>query len=94
MSKVLIDGESGLNVIFADTLQKMCGDLYKQIQPSDAPFYGIVLSNAAQPLGQITLLVTFDTSENYWSEFLKFEVADFETSYDGIFGDLPSPNSW
>ena len=62
LSKVLIDGGSSL---FADTLRKMGGDLHKQIQPSDAPFYGIVLGNAAQPLGQITLLVTFGMRENY-----------------------------
>ena len=86
LSKVIIDGGSSLNVIFIDTLRKMGGDLHKQIQPSNAPFYGIVLGNAAQPLGQITLLITFGTRENYHSEFLKFEVADFETSYHAIFG--------
>ena len=59
LSKVLVDGGSGLNVIFVDTLRKMGGDLLNQIQPSDAPFYGIVPGNAAQPLGQITLLVMF-----------------------------------
>ena len=64
----------------------MGGDFLSQIQPSGAPFYGIVLDNAAQPLGQITLLVTFGTKENYRSEFLKFEIADFETSYHAIFG--------
>ena len=47
LSKVLIDGGSGLNVIFADTLCKMGGDLLGQIQPSDAPFYRIVPGNVA-----------------------------------------------
>ena len=31
LSKVLIDGRSGLNVIFADTLRKMGGDLLSQV---------------------------------------------------------------
>ena len=85
-SKVLIDGGSSLNVIFIDTLRKMGGDLLSQIQPSDAPFYGIIPGTSSQPIGQITLLVTFGTRENYRSEFLKFEVTSFETSYHAIFG--------
>jgi hypothetical protein len=40
------------------------------------------------PLGQITLPVTFGTPNNFWTEFIKFEVADFESSYHAIFGRL------
>jgi hypothetical protein len=38
------------------------------------------------PLGQITLLVMFGTQANYWTEFIQFEVANFETSYHAILG--------
>ena len=38
------------------------------------------------PLGQITLPVTFGTPLNYRTEFIKFEVADFESSYHAILG--------
>ncbi|XP_066354724.1 uncharacterized protein [Miscanthus floridulus] len=38
------------------------------------------------PLGQITLLVTFGTPVNYHTKFIKFEVADFESSYHAILG--------
>jgi hypothetical protein len=38
------------------------------------------------PLGQITLPVTFGTPTNYWTEFIQFKVADFETSYHTILG--------
>jgi hypothetical protein len=38
------------------------------------------------PLGQITLPVTFETPTNYCTEFIKFEVADFELSYHAILG--------
>jgi hypothetical protein len=41
------------------------------------------------PLRQITLLVTFGTPDNYRTEFIKFEVADFESSYHAIF-DRPA----
>jgi hypothetical protein len=52
-----------------------------------SPFYGIVLGNAAIPLGPVVLPVTFEeTRENYRTESIKFEVADFETSYHTILG--------
>jgi hypothetical protein len=52
-----------------------------------SPFYSIVPGNAAIPLGLVVLLVTFgETRENYRTEYIKFEVADFETSYHAILG--------
>ena len=41
---------------------------------------------AAMPLGQITLPVTFGTPSNYRTEFIKFEVVDFDSSYHAILG--------
>jgi hypothetical protein len=84
--KVLIDGEAGLNIIFADTLRKIGLDFASLLTPTDIPFYKIVSSKAVMPLGQITLLITFGTLDNYRTEFIKFEVADFESSYQAIFG--------
>jgi hypothetical protein len=56
----------------------------KMLIPSKVPFYGIVLGNAATPIGLVTLLVTFGTKENYRTEYIKFEVANFESSYHAI----------
>src|SRR5688572_31713103 len=53
---------------------------------TDCPFYGIVLGNTAIPLGQVVLPVTFGTKEHYRTEYIRFEVADFETSYHAILG--------
>ena len=53
---------------------------------NEYPFYGIVPGKAAMPLGQITLPVTFRTPSNYRTEFIKFEVADFDSSYHAILG--------
>jgi hypothetical protein len=54
---------------------------------SNTPFYGIVPGNAAIPLGSVVLPVTFEESrDNYRSEYIKFKVADFETSYHAILG--------
>jgi hypothetical protein len=53
---------------------------------SKSPFYGIIPGNAAHPLGTVVLPVTFGTRENYRTEFIKFEVANFESSYHAILG--------
>jgi hypothetical protein len=84
LTKVLIDGGSGLNLIFISTLKKMGLDFKDMLVPSKSPFYGIVPGNAAHPLGTVVLLVTFGTRENYRTEFIKFEVANFESSYHAI----------
>jgi hypothetical protein len=52
-----------------------------------SPFYGIVPRNAAIPLGLVVLQVTFGgRRENYRTEYIKFEVVDFEASYYAILG--------
>jgi hypothetical protein len=87
LNKVLIDGGSGLNVLFTKTLKKMKLDITHMLTKSNTPFYGIVLGNAAIPLGSVVLPVTFGESrDNYRIEYIKFEVADFETSYHAILG--------
>jgi hypothetical protein len=80
ITKVLIDRGAGLNIIFSETLRKMGLQLTGMITPTSMPFYGIVPGKVAMPLGQITLLVTFGTPSNYRTEFIKFEVADFDSS--------------
>jgi hypothetical protein len=64
LTKVLIDGESGLNLIFASTLRKMGLNFADMLVPSKSPFYGIVPGNAAHPLSTVVLPVTFGTREN------------------------------
>jgi hypothetical protein len=56
------------------------------LTPSKAPFYGIVPKNSSTPIGSVTLPVTFGTEHNFWMEYIKFEVADFESSYHAILG--------
>jgi hypothetical protein len=86
LTKVLIEGRSGLNLIFASTLRKMGLDLTDMLVPSKSHFYGIFPGNAAHPLGTVVLPVTFGMRENYCTEFIKFEVANFESSYHAILG--------
>jgi hypothetical protein len=87
LNKVLIDGGSGLNVLFIKTLKKMKLGITHMLTKRTSPFYGIVPGNAAIPLGSMVLPVTFgETMENYRTEYIKFEVVDFETSYHAILG--------
>jgi hypothetical protein len=81
LTKVLINGGSALNLIFDSTLWKMGLDFTDMLVPSKSPFYSIVPGNVAHPLGTVVLPVTFGTRENYSTEFIKFEVAHFESSY-------------
>jgi hypothetical protein len=79
LTKVLTDGGSGLNIMYAETLDAMGIDRLR-IRPSGAPFHGIVPGKQAIPLGQINLLETFGFPTNYRMETLTFEVVGFHVS--------------
>jgi hypothetical protein len=66
VTKVLIDGGAGLNIIFLEMLRKMRLDFARLITPTGVPFYGIVHSKAAMPLGQITLPVKFISRNTFF----------------------------
>jgi hypothetical protein len=59
---------------------------FSKMTACDEPFYGVVLGKAAYPIGHVYLLVTSGTEENFPTEYLTFEVADFRSSCHGIFG--------
>jgi len=65
LTRVLIDGGSGLNLIFMSTITKMGLDISDKLKPSKAPFYDIVPGNASFPIGTVVLPVTFGTLDNY-----------------------------
>jgi hypothetical protein len=85
LAKVLVDGGSALDIIFASTLESMGYDMTSLI-PSDQAFYGIILGAGSTLIGRATLPVTFGTRDNCRTEYVKFEVAEFETSYHAILG--------
>jgi hypothetical protein len=85
LPKTLIDGGSSLNIIFAETLHKMEFN-FSKMSTCDEPFYGVVPGKAAYPIDRVCLPVTFGTEENFHTEYLMFEVADFHPSYHAIFG--------
>jgi hypothetical protein len=78
--------EAGSTSFYQD-LEKDELDITDMLTKSASPFYSIVPDNAAIPLGSVVLPVTFgETRENYRTEYIKFEVADFETFYHAILG--------
>nr|ABA97602.2 retrotransposon protein, putative, Ty3-gypsy subclass [Oryza sativa Japonica Group] len=85
LRRSLIDGGSALNILFAKTLDDMQIPR-TELKPSNAPFHGVIPGLSATPLGQITLPITFGARENFRTENVYFEVADFETAYHAILG--------
>jgi hypothetical protein len=85
LPKTLIDGGSSLNIIFTEALRKMEFD-FNKMTACDEPFYGVVPDKATYPIGRVCLSVTFGIEENFRTEYLTFEVADFCSSYHAIFG--------
>jgi hypothetical protein len=83
LAKVVVDGGRALDVIFASTLQSMGYDMTTLV-PSDQAFYSIIPCAGSTPVGQFSLPVTFGTWDNYSTEYVNFEVAEFETSYHAI----------
>ena len=58
LTKILMDRGSGLNIMYAKTLDEMGIDRTR-LRPTRAPFHGIVPEKQAMPLGQINLPITF-----------------------------------
>jgi hypothetical protein len=84
-SKVLMDGGSSLNILYAHML-RLLGIGLDQLRPSTTPFHGVAPGKRVQPLGQIDLPVWFGTPDNYRKETLTFEVVGFRGAYHAILG--------
>jgi hypothetical protein len=83
--KVLMDGGSSLNILYAHTL-RLLGIGLDQLRPSTTPFHGVAPGKRVQSLGQIDLPVWFGTPDNYRKETLTFEVVGFRGAYHAILG--------
>jgi hypothetical protein len=64
LTKVLMDGGSSLNIIYAETLGLLRIDL-SSVRAGAAPFHGIIPGKRVQPLGQLDLPVCFGTPSNF-----------------------------
>jgi hypothetical protein len=85
LTKVLMDGGSSLNIIYAETLGPLGIDL-STIRAGAAPFHGIVPGKRVLPLGQLDLPVCFGTPSNFRRETLTFDVVGFRGTYHAVLG--------
>ena len=80
-----MDDGSSLNILYADTLNRM-GISRKDLHPGRAPFFEIIPGAQATPLGSIRLPITFEDPANFRKEYLDFEVVDFASPYHALLG--------
>ena len=85
MSRVFVDGGSGLNLIYASTIRKMNIAL-ENLAPSDTTFHSVEPGKPITPMGKIKLPVVFGTPELYRRETLEFDVVDWPSQYHCILG--------
>jgi hypothetical protein len=85
LTKVLMDGGSSLNIIYAQTLD-LLGVKRMHLRPSVGGFHAVVLGKRVEPVGQIDLPVCFCTPSNFRKETLTFEVVGFHGTYHAILG--------
>ncbi|XP_062208947.1 uncharacterized protein LOC133910640 [Phragmites australis] len=82
LGRVLIDGRSSINLLFTDALDAL-QILRSSLRPSP-PFFRITLGTSAKPLGQIELPITFGKLDNFRTEIVLFDVANFGIAHNAI----------
>jgi hypothetical protein len=85
LAKVLMDGDSSLNIVYIDMLDTM-GIQRACLRTSHFPFYGILLGMKAYLVSNLDLPVTFDCKGNFHTETLTFDVVDWKGVYHAILG--------
>jgi hypothetical protein len=85
LSKVLMDRDSSLNIIYAETLGLLGVDR-SMIRVGASPFHGIAPDKRILPLGQLDLPVCFGTPSNFRKDTLTFEVVGFRGTYHAVLG--------
>jgi hypothetical protein len=85
LTKVVMDGGSSLNIIYAQTLD-LLGITRAHLRPSVRGFHGVMPGKRAEPVGRVDLPVCFGTPANFRKETLTFEVVGFHGTYHTILG--------
>ena len=83
VTKTLIDGGAGLNVLSVDTFDNLQVP-YEQLQPTKR-FSGVT-DGSTTLIGKIRLPVTFGERKNYRTELIDFDVAHIRLPYNAILG--------
>ena len=83
VTKTLIDGGAGLNVLSVQTFDRLYVP-YCQLHPTK-PFSGVT-DGSTHPIGQVRLPVTFGERNNYRTELIDFDVTDILLPYIAFLG--------
>ena len=84
-TNVLMDGGSGLNLLYQDTIRNMGIDPTK-IRHSKTSFQGVTPGPDARCMGSLRLEVMFGSLDNFRREQLTFHIAPFSSSYQALLG--------
>src|SRR5664279_4793926 len=83
VTKMLIDGGAGLNVISVNFFDKLQVP-YERLMPT-RPFSGVI-EGTTMPIGQVRIPITFGTRENYRTDLIDFDMACISLPYNAILG--------
>ena len=85
LTRVLMDGGSGLNLIYEDTVHRM-GIEPSRINQTNTTFEGVIPGVVACARGSVVLEVTFSSASNSRSEEMLFTITPFQSSYHALLG--------
>ena len=85
LTRVLMDGDSSLNLIYQDTIRRMGIDP-SRINQNNATFNGVIPGVVAHCWGSLVLEVTFGSPDNFRRENLLFNIAPFSSDYHALLG--------
>ena len=80
-----MDGSSGLNLLYQDTIRKM-GINPKKIRHSNTSSQGVMPGPDTHCMGSLMIEVMFGSPDNFLREKLTFHVAPFTSSYQALLG--------
>jgi hypothetical protein len=82
-TRVLVNNGSQAEIIFLSTFEQMDFDK-KQLKEASKPLYGFG-GRRIEPVGSISLPVSFGSLRNARTEYLTFDVVDMNYPYNAIF---------
>jgi hypothetical protein len=82
-TRVLVDNGSQAEILFISTFEQM-GFSKQQLQEASKPLYGFG-GKKLEPIGSISLLVSFSSLSNTHTEYITFDVVNMSYPYNAIF---------
>jgi hypothetical protein len=82
--RVLIDNGSHAEILFLSAFDQMGFDR-KQLKEATKPLYDFG-GRRIEPVGSISLLVSFSSLQNAWTKYITFDAVDIHYPYNAIFG--------